>query len=357
MKSTEFRLVVECCRRAFPDGLETFRPALAESVDWQRVLRLARFHRVQGLVWKSLAAADAGPPAEVAQALAGDATEIAASNLRAAVESRRLLTAFDEAGLSLLFVKGVTVGKLAYGHFAVKAAVDIDLLVSSDEVASSADVLAAAGYELILPLRAATGRLERWHRIRKESVWRSEDGRFHLDLHTRLADHPGLIPSIGLSSPSQMVEVAKGVELPTLATDELFAYLCVHGASSLWFRLKWITDLAAILHPLEDAGIERLYRRSQELGAGRAAAQALLLADDLYGSLRGSPLGDELSSDRANRRLAEVALRQLAGTTEPSEPTEAFLGTARIHLSQLQLLPGPRFAVSEVVRQIRAAIA
>ena len=66
-------------------------------------------------------------------------------------------------------------------------------------------------------------------------------------LHTRVADHPDLLSQVGIDSPIQIVTVAKHIALPTLARDELFAYLTVHGASSAWFRLKWITDLAALL--------------------------------------------------------------------------------------------------------------
>jgi len=79
--------------------------------------------------------------------------------------------------------------------------------------------------------------------------------------------------------------VAPGIRLPTLARDEQFAYLCVHGASSAWFRLKWISDLAGVLHGQSGEMIERLFERSQALGAERAAGQALLLADRLFGSL------------------------------------------------------------------------
>lgn len=50
-----------------------------------------------------------------------------------------------------------------------------------------------------------------------------------------------------MESARQLVEVACGIELPTLARDEPSAHLCVHGASSAWFRLKWITDLAALI--------------------------------------------------------------------------------------------------------------
>ena len=92
-------------------------------------------------------------------------------------------------------------------------------------------------------------------------MWQSPDG-LNVELHRRLADSLELIPGIGVGSPRQEVEVAPGVVLPTLAPDELFAYLCVHGASSAWFRLKWVTDLAALLCDCTAAEIARLYERS-----------------------------------------------------------------------------------------------
>ena len=82
-------------------------------------------------------------------------------------------------------------------------------------------------------------------------------------------------PSLDVHSPAQEVEIAPGIALPTLADEELFAYLAVHGASSAWFRLKWIADFAAILDARTGAEIERIYQKSQVLGAGRAAGQAL----------------------------------------------------------------------------------
>ncbi len=173
----------------------------------------------------------------------------------------------------------------------------------------------------------------------------------------RLADNRRLIPAIGIDAPRREVEIAAGIALPTLAADELFAYLCVHGASSLWFRLKWISDLAGLIDGLSAAALEQLYARSQELGAGRAAGQALLLADRLFGTLGDSPLRNRLTADAAVRRLAAAAFRQVAGRAEPREPTAIPLGTWRIHWTQLLLLPDARFALGEVARQLRDAVA
>jgi hypothetical protein len=253
----------------------------------------------------------------------------------------------------LLFLKGLTVAALAYRSPMLKMGWDIDVLIDPSDLQRAARLLSGCGFSLRLPAELAD--LRSWHSTSKESVWRHPDG-IHVELHTRLADNEALIPSLNVHSPTQPVEVSARVTLHTLAADQLFAYLCVHGASSLWFRLKWISDLAGLIDGRSAHELEQLYARSQELGAGRAAGQALLLADRLFGTLGDSPLRNRLTADVAVRRLAAAAFRQVAGRAEPREPTAIPLGTWRIHWTQLLLLPGARFALGEVARQLRDAV-
>jgi hypothetical protein len=345
----------QCCQWNFA-GAERVPVHPSPQLDWPRFVRLVRFHRVQGLVWNSLASAAADIPASAARALSSDASAIAASNLHSALECRRLAEAFDSAGLALLFVKGLTLGALAYRSAMAKAAIDIDIVIAPDELNAAACQLVKLGYELIVPA-GPLEQLSKWHRRRKESVWQHKGYGLQLDVHTRLADHRRLLPTVGARSPRQLVKIAEGVELATLADDELFAYLTVHGASSAWFRLKWISDFAALVSDLRPAAIAKRYRQSQDLGAGRAAGQALLLADSLFGSLEQLPtLRDELQRDAAIRRLHTAALKQLAGSPEPVEPTSTPLGTLRIHWTQFLLQRGARFKWSELVRQVRVML-
>jgi len=325
-------------------------------IDAARFIRLCRFHRVQGLVFAAIARSEAPP--KIIAAIKADALKIAADNLRAAVESRDLLDDFSRRAIDLIFVKGLTLGILSYGTAGVKAAVDIDLLVSGDDLESAADALQSRGYRIHEPAGPYQAeRLRAWHGPGKESTWVRPDPWSVVDLHTQLSDQPRLVPTIGLGSPRQTVEVAPGIGLATLASNELFAYLCVHGASSAWFRLKWIADLAAWLAKREPNELPALYQRSQELGAARAAGQALLLADFLFGSLTGhAELRNQRRADRRSRLLCSAALRQLAPDREPIEPTSRVLGTWRIHWTQFFLSPGLGFKAAELVRQARAAL-
>ncbi len=351
MTSPEFALAVACCRASFTGDDPSRIREPAQKVDWPRFVRVARFHRVQGLVWSALGASAVTVPAEAAESLSSDSSKIAATNLRILVEARELRSRFELLGIDLLFVKGLTLAALAYPNPLLKMGWDMDVLIRDGDLERAAAELEARGYALVEP--ADRAKLISWHRSEKESVWCRPDELLYLELHTRLADNRRLIPGIGIDSSRREVEVAAGFCLPTLAEDELFAYLCVHGASSLWFRLKWITDIAAMLHRAAPDTIVRLYRQAEKLGAGRAVAQALLLADSLYETLGGTALRSELGRSAVARRLAAIALRQLADRPEPREPTDTFFGTAWIHLSQFALAPGIGFKVDEAVRQAR----
>ncbi|MEO7364955.1 MAG: nucleotidyltransferase family protein, partial [Sphingomicrobium sp.] len=320
--SVEFQLMVECCRAAFAADEMPIVGEMAATVDWHRFVWNARFHRVQGLVWHSLCSARAQMPPEHAAALSADAEAIVTSNLQMAVEARDLSADFEKAGLDFLFVKGLTVGALAYSRPLLKMGWDIDVLIAPRQLAQAAELLRSRGYRLVIPETSVD--LQQWHDRHKESVWTREPG-IHVELHTRLADNCLMIPSIDVHSPRQLVEVISGISLPTLAGDQLLAYLCVHGAASAWFRLKWIADLAGLLSRYSPVDIEQLYDVSQQLGAARAADQALLLADALFQSLDGTNLRTRLNRSDITRGLAAAAYRQLVGNTECREPTDAAL--------------------------------
>jgi hypothetical protein len=341
-------LAVACCRAAFAGSGREVGLAIAD-IDWDRFLALVRFHRIEGLIWSQLSAAKKLPSA-IQHELHKAAMAIAARNLQAAAECGALLERFESRDIPLLFVKGITLGALAYDKPSLKSAVDIDILIDPRDLGPAAELLQKHGWTLDLPRATDLNRLGRWHRLWKESVWLKPAAGLQMDLHTRLTDNKALVGGIDVHSPREHIDVGGGTTLPTLAHDELFAYLAVHGASSAWFRLKWISDFAALADRATREEITRSYRRSWELGAGRAAGQALLLADALFGTLQKAPeLKQELAADRSILALYRTALRLLS--REPKEPTEEILGTLPIRLSQFRLIPGLAFKWTELTGQ------
>lgn len=343
----EFRLTLACCRWAYAGDSADAVKELAARADWARFLAACRRHRVQGLAWHALSGLRVPVPAPAELALAGDARSIVEQGLRSGHESARLLSAFKGRGVPLMFLKGLPLARLAYGNPFLKMSADIDLLVMPEDVASSAALLRQLGYRLETPRDA--GALLRWHRLWKESIWSNGDG-LVIELHSRVADQVDLLPEVTGSSPTKTVAITAGIDLPTLADEEQFAYLTVHGASSAWFRLKWITDFAAFLHSRAPAEIGALYERARQLGAGRAVDQALLLSHRLYALPIGQDLAERLRTP-VGRWLAGAALGEMLG----GEPGERVLGTGTIHLTQFLLQSGWRYKGRELWRQVRVA--
>lgn len=350
----EFELAVACCRwPPSPRRDEAVRRA-AGSVDWDHFLKVVARHRVEGLVHDSLGRAGLAPPAAVAGRLAEAARGIARENLAFAAEARRLARTMDAAGIPILFLKGVTLNLLAYGTLGIKKAADLDLAVEPIRYAEAIGALRQAGYACILPGAEASDEEILAGSVRnKHSIWRRNG--VAVELHSSLVDSPLMLPGLTAAEPPRQVEIGPGIVLSTLGREALFAYLCVHGATHAWSRLKWLADLAALLKDEEPAGIEHLYRRSIELGAGRSGAQALLLCADLFETPLPPALDAELRGERAHRYLAQVALASMLRGDAQTELDDLTFGTAAIHLSHFRLMPGWRFKAAELKRKLAPA--
>lgn len=352
---SEFDLAVACCKWPPSEERDRHVADASISIDWTLFQDVVKRHRIGGVVWHALRHANVEIPADIGFALSDRAARIPVQNLRVVAESVRLQQQFADRNVPLLFLKGVTLGAIAYGTLTLKMGWDVDILVPFADLEESADLLIGMGYSPLTPSNRHD--VSRWHGGCKESVWYNKSGNIYVELHTALVDNSTLLHALdAFSSPPQLVEVSPGVILPTLGRDELFAYLCVHGASSNWFRLKWIADVAALLSSADAGEVERLYSRSQSLGAGRAAAQALLLCTSLFKTNLPEGLRDELHSDRVNLHLERSALRTMAGRSLATELHDLPLGTLSIHLVQPFLLPGWRFKVSEISRQLASIL-
>jgi hypothetical protein len=348
----EFLLAVACCRWPPAPAREALVRNRVEGIDWGRFGALLRRHRIEGLAHHALSAAAVSLPPQFGAVLAAEASAIARQNLAFAAESRRLARLFEAGQVPFLFVKGATLDKLAYGTLALKKGRDIDLSIAPETVERACELMKEAGYDRVIPgPEIGPERFPIWVRLCKETNWKHPKTGIFVELHNGLVDNPELLRGVGAHSPAQMVEIGPGIRLQTLRDEELYAYLCVHGATHAWSRLKWIGDLAAFLSHRSPDGIERLHRAAIGFGSGRASAQALLLCADLFDTRLSPSLAAELAADRSARWLARAALRVMAGEEELDDTV---FGTVPIHLSHFLLGPGLGFKLAEAGRKMQS---
>jgi hypothetical protein len=313
LASPEFLLIAACCRWPPSQSRNTAVAAAAAPVaDWDAVVMAARRQRVVGLVYDALLAAGVPLPTAPAAEFARRAQAISRKNLLLAAETCRLQELLDTAEIPSVALKGVALAQLAYGSLKVKHTRDIDLLIPPDRALAAMALLERDGYALSFPSNhlSATQRRAVVRYSREVAFIHPDNGAF-LELQWRVADNPKLLNEVHAGSPTQNVVVADGSSARTLARDDLFAYLCIHGAYHAWSRLKWLADLNAFI-AATDADVMHLHRHAQAKGAGFCSGQALLLCQRLLALPLPDSLASELQGNARVRKLYAIAAETMA---------------------------------------------
>lgn len=277
------------------------------------------------------------------------AAGIARQNLQSAAESLRIQRLFDEAGVPLLFVKGVALAQLAYGSLAVKHSWDIDVLVTPNDVPKALQLLAGAGYHAFPPIPPPTDeRYERWIRFARDYVLYHETNSVPVEIHWKLMENDYFLPGISALSPTRTVAISSGSEIRTLVDDDLFAYLCVHGAVHGWSRLKWLADVAALMAHDSASDAERRLDAAKKLNTEECVAQTFLLCDRLFGTPSVAALSQKLRLNYRTRWLERTALNAMTKGNAETELDNASFDRLPILISHFMLGRGWRFATNQL---------
>ena len=324
--AAEFLLAAACCRRPVSPARDAaLRAAAAQVRDWVGFLRQVERHRIVDVVHDALPAAGPAVPADIV-------AKLSVRNMAATQYHRLLLEdlsslkrAFDAAGIAFLVLKGAPLAQIAYGSAIGKQTRDIDLLVAPDDAKAAFDVLKSQGYAALPPaVGISEAQFDALLRYGREIEARRPGGRL-VDLQWRAAENPTLLDGIDVRSPAQEVELRDGLVVRTLAADDLFAYLCVHGAYHRWSRLKWLADLNAMMAATA-ADVSRLYRHAQKIGAGLCAGQALLLSHRLFDLPLPAAVAAELEANQRVLRLVNIARDAMAEPLVANKPLHAVSG-------------------------------
>lgn len=336
----ELALLAAClCPPTLPDRTAGIARIAARPFDADRLVDLAHRHRVSGFVEEGLKAIGHALPDAAAALLARRAAASRMQSLRNAGEEIRVGQALAAAGIDAVFVKGSTLAMHAHRTLMLKTSWDVDVLVARGQLDAACETLTALGYRLsILGGITDPVHIRRYLAAHKESEWYHDDRATVVELHTELGDNRAAITSIGLGSPRMLVELMPGTSLATLAPAPLFAYLVFHGAKHLWARLKWLADVAALLH---DADVETLYREAISLGAGRSPGLAIVLTHELFGIAVPHALLEEIRRDRVTLRLVRFCYTAIVADEDAEgrlmRPMRELIAFER---AQLWLVPG-----------------
>src|SRR5262245_61022706 len=203
--SPEFLLAAACAMWPPSDlRTEAIRAAAAEPLDWSRFLRVVRRHRVLGLVHDGLKRARPDVPPEIAAEIRSQALMRARENLAMAAEAARLQRLFDDAGLTVLFLKGTSLALLAYGDLGLRSSKDIDLLISPEVLPRATALVKCGGYRRFdPPSNVSDAQLRLLTALRRDLGFIHEASGQQIELHWRLFSNPHAMDESSVMAASQ----------------------------------------------------------------------------------------------------------------------------------------------------------
>jgi Uncharacterised nucleotidyltransferase len=348
--SPELRLAAACAMWPPSDRrTEAVRTAAAGPLDWPRFVRVARRHQVIALGHDGLTRAATDVPPEIAWEIGERAETLVRENLALACESLRLQRLFDDANLPVLFLKGTPLAVLAFDNLSLREAQDIDLLVPDETLPAATTLLARAGYRRFdPPINISDSQLRLLLPLRKDLGFVHQATGLRIELHWRLFLNAHAMAEASMMAASRVVPLTGTTGLRTMGDEDLFAYLCMHGALHWWNRLKWVADVNALLGSRPDDEVERLVRAAEARGVGRAAGQALLLCRRLMGTSLPARLTATLDRSATLRWLEATALNAVTTGQGEYHPHEVRFGTTRGSLSTVLLSRGWRYWLAEL---------
>lgn len=321
--------------------------SLPDAFDWPHIIALAARHRVLPALADAVRRNGTAVPDAIDAALCAAERQAVFDEMAQLATLGDIVLALESEGVAVVVLKGVPLSLAIHGRLGMRTSRDIDLLVAPEQVDVAFRVLASLGFVQrggSLPKPSAAG--PRLLRTRKDIELLSDARRQIVELHWRLFDNRTLMP-FALGDVVGRSVLPTGTSCSILPERPNIAYLAVHGAQHGWSRLKWLCDLMALLGRMEPGGVAQTYQGLSIREGRRALAQALVLANRLFGWPLPVPVERDHARDWRIRMLVEIALRAM--TASGSREMEALpFGSTAKNLSHYLLRNDPAYLVEEL---------
>ena len=315
MGNAEFDLL---CLAACPHpDLAKIRERLRAGIDVDVVMELAAQHGVRPNLLQALSSLSWDQvPARMRDALERFQHGHLLRALAVANELIGLAAGFSDARIDFAAFKGPVLAMQLYGDVALREYSDIDIIVRPAAVDRAERVLSARGYRNTQgdqAFRRAFLRHQRQYAFVRDAVDAAVD--LHWDFSAELLPFP--VRAAEIWSASKPVVIG-GVNVPSLAGEDLVLLLAGHGTKEAWRSVGWVCDFAMLVERLPGLDWPGIHARARRNGSARSILLGAAMAQEL---LDQSP--PPFLSATLDRHPAIVALsRELAGRLRVAFPAD-----------------------------------
>jgi hypothetical protein len=353
----EFELVLACLRwpQETVDG-DRIRSLAQQPIRWPYLLEILHHHKVVPLFLRIVEAFAPGyMPDEAATALRAAGAANDETCLRRTSQLLLLNRLFREQQIDLRVFKGIPLAITAFQDPALRDAGDIDLLVSERDIFRAGEILRIQGYVRLDPqARLTRRRLRSYVAHQKDFSYSHPLSDLIIDLHWRLFRNPFLPANAGLTDVGEDWVDLGSERIATLPAPRLLLYLCVHGALDGWLRLKWLTDIGALMHAMTPEQLASTVNMAREQQALPQLSAAVFLCQELFGQelfAEHSALSESL--DRNDERVAHtLRFSKRLMTSNQCRPIREEIPSTLWFLNEFRLYNSSRYRLDLVQRSL-----
>lgn len=248
--------------------------------DWNCLIRQARRHALEPLLYQQLKTRHQAVPAAVLHDLQAKYFTCAWRNNNLYQELAKSLNALREEGIPVILLKGAHLVKIIYGNIALRSVGDVDILVRKNDLLQVRETLRKLGYRSSKEedIETACARCHHLLPLMKEDAapielhWTFELS-FAIDLN-------------GLWERVRPVMLADA-DVLVLSPEDLLLHLCLHSAYHHLYEngLRAFSDIReTIRHNRDELDWETVFSRASQWGAGNSVYLTLHLAKKLLGA-------------------------------------------------------------------------
>jgi hypothetical protein len=289
-------------RRAMRSGDAPLR-SIPAGLHWPRFLQLAQEHRVVTFLQKGLHGVDEVP--EAARLWMQQYCRRSVShNLALVVELGAVRDLFGTAGVPAIPFKGPVWTKMLYGNLADREISDLDFFVDRANMGRASRLLRERGYGV-----APAGTIDpaAW----KDLCFIHPASRMEVELHWAAceASRDARLAGLRLWDPVGTANLLDR-EFPVPSPENMLFLLAIHGYRDEWKSLKWICDIAALLHAFPDLDWSHVFREAGKVSRRRVILVPLALVERLLGVTLPPAAAEALLRDPGVLRIAEQIERR-----------------------------------------------
>ena len=306
----EIQLLLACAQAHFAQADEALiRQLLDGEFDWTLFTQKAIHHGLGGMAGQSLNRLVPDlVPNDILIAFRVHNNRVRERNIQLFDELKHVLAALAKDGVDAIPLRAPLLAFQAYDDPASREFQDIDFLVRDADLTAAMTRLGALGYARDPKLSQAQSETIQ-HREGRETAFNSSSG-ISVWPHTRLAPlKAGLdIDHTQLRRRTQRATV-NGSAMATLAPEDAFLLLAIHGDKDHWRRIIWASDAAAFIGSHPDLDWKAIIDRAASQGCLRPVLLAATLARRYF---KAAVPDAVIEAERADSTIDPLAARILA---------------------------------------------